>query len=466
MGLGPTEGMQVRTTTGAVWAGRRRSLQALAVAVTLSMAGTAPAALAQPEGQPTPAYPSQEQVDQAEREVLTKAESVARIKAELALANQRLERAAIAAEQASEAYNGARWRLQEATAKLTTARADAKQARANVTGQRDEIAGLVTATYMAGGSLEGLRAFVSDDGPEAVMDKRLAFEGASTSMDAAYQRFQAASTLAEVFEAQAEDARAEQARAARDAEATRDQAAAAATAAQQVSAQVESTKRELVGQLAKAQGISVALAQQRQDALAAIAAQKAAEAAAKKAAAEAAAKAAAEAAAKAAQEKADKEDKGEDKGEDKDEDKGDGPDGPPAGGDDPAPTPTPDPPVPSGDAGKAIAFAKAQLGEPYRWGAAGPNAWDCSGLTMEAWAAGGVSLPHYSAAQYTAGTPISVGDLRPGDLVFWGSSPSSIHHVALYLGGGKIIHAPRTGRPVSIDSMYYWVPPNYFGRVG
>ena len=81
--------------------------------------------------------------------------------------------------------------------------------------------------------------------------------------------------------------------------------------------------------------------------------------------------------------------------------------------------------------------------------------------------AGGVSLPHYSAAQYAASTPISSSQLRPGDLVFWGtsSSPSSIHHVAMYLGGGMIIHAPRTGRPVSIDSMYYWIPPNFFGRV-
>jgi cell wall-associated NlpC family hydrolase len=126
-----------------------------------------------------------------------------------------------------------------------------------------------------------------------------------------------------------------------------------------------------------------------------------------------------------------------------------------------------DPPAQSGRAATAIAFAKAQLGEPYRWAAAGPNAWDCSGLTMIAWAAAGVSLPHYSVAQYSSSTPISASQLRPGDLVFWGSSsnPGSIHHVAMYLGDGMIIHAPRTGRPVSIDSMYYWIPPNFFGRV-
>jgi cell wall-associated NlpC family hydrolase len=85
---------------------------------------------------------------------------------------------------------------------------------------------------------------------------------------------------------------------------------------------------------------------------------------------------------------------------------------------------------------------------------------------MGAWSAGGRSLPHYSVAQYEQSTPISAGSLQPGDLVFWGSSssPSSIYHVALYAGGGQIIHAPRTGRPVTQESMYYWTAPNFFAR--
>ena len=113
-----------------------------------------------------------------------------------------------------------------------------------------------------------------------------------------------------------------------------------------------------------------------------------------------------------------------------------------------------------------VGFARAQLGEPYVWGAAGPSAWDCSGLTMRAWQQAGVSLPHYSVAQYSAGTPISAGQLRPGDLAFWSSSssPDGIFHVALYAGGGQIIHAPRTGRPVTQDSLYYWTPPTHFAR--
>ena len=69
-------------------------------------------------------------------------------------------------------------------------------------------------------------------------------------------------------------------------------------------------------------------------------------------------------------------------------------------------------------------------------------------------------------SQYQATSHISSSQLRPGDLLFWGtsSSPSSIHHVAMYLGGGMMIHAPRTGQNVQIVSMYYWIPPNFFGR--
>ncbi|MBU1801399.1 MAG: C40 family peptidase, partial [Actinobacteria bacterium] len=133
----------------------------------------------------------------------------------------------------------------------------------------------------------------------------------------------------------------------------------------------------------------------------------------------------------------------------------------------PAPAPGPAPaPAPASGAAAAVKFARAQLGEPYVWAAAGPDQWDCSGLTMRAWAAGGTSLPHYSVAQYDASTPISASERRPGDLVFWASSddPSSIYHVALYVGGDRIIHAPRTGRPVSEDSLFYWITPSFYAR--
>ena len=104
----------------------------------------------------------------------------------------------------------------------------------------------------------------------------------------------------------------------------------------------------------------------------------------------------------------------------------------------------------SGRAGLAVKFAMSQLGDPYVWGAAGPGSWDCSGLTMMAWAAAGVSLPHSSRAQSGMGTPVSVSQLQPGDLVFY---YSPVSHVAMYIGGGKIVHAPHSGANVEVADL-------------
>lgn len=106
---------------------------------------------------------------------------------------------------------------------------------------------------------------------------------------------------------------------------------------------------------------------------------------------------------------------------------------------------------PSGRAAIAVKTAYAQLGDPYVWAGVGPNSFDCSGLTMYAWAAAGVSLPHSSAAQYSAVRRIAVGDLQPGDLVFY---YSPISHVAMYIGGGKVIDAPYPGKSVHIAGLY------------
>jgi peptidoglycan DL-endopeptidase CwlO len=109
-------------------------------------------------------------------------------------------------------------------------------------------------------------------------------------------------------------------------------------------------------------------------------------------------------------------------------------------------------PAPSGGAGAAIAFAYAQLGKPYVYGATGPDAYDCSGLTMRAWGAAGVSMPHYSGAQYDAFPHVPLGAMQPGDLVFWGPGGSS--HVGLYIGGGMMIAAPHTGDHVKVQAVY------------
>ena len=101
----------------------------------------------------------------------------------------------------------------------------------------------------------------------------------------------------------------------------------------------------------------------------------------------------------------------------------------------------------SGRGGTAIKYALAQIGDRYIFGADGLTTWDCSGLTMRAFGAAGVSLPHSSRAQYNYGKAISRKDLLPGDLVFFGKP---ISHVAIYLGGNRMLHAPRKGSRVKI----------------
>jgi cell wall-associated NlpC family hydrolase len=108
------------------------------------------------------------------------------------------------------------------------------------------------------------------------------------------------------------------------------------------------------------------------------------------------------------------------------------------------------PPSPEGNAAGAVAVraALSQLGKPYRWAAAGPDSYDCSGLTMWAWGQAGVSLPHNSGSQYAGTKRVDQSDLQPGDLLFFGSP---IHHVGMYIGDGQMVEAPYTGAVVRIN---------------
>lgn len=116
----------------------------------------------------------------------------------------------------------------------------------------------------------------------------------------------------------------------------------------------------------------------------------------------------------------------------------------------------------SGAGAVAAQFACGEIGKPYAWGAAGPDSYDCSGLTQAAWAAAGVSLTHYTGAQWNEGTPVSRADARPGDLVFF---YDNLSHMGLYVGNGLMVHAPQAGDVVrmrSIDIM----PISGFRRPG
>jgi cell wall-associated NlpC family hydrolase len=101
-----------------------------------------------------------------------------------------------------------------------------------------------------------------------------------------------------------------------------------------------------------------------------------------------------------------------------------------------------------------LAYARAQIGKPYLWGGAGPDAFDCSGLTQMAWRQAGVYLTHYTGAQWNETRRVPIGSLQPGDLVFYGSSGPTSYHMGLYVGGGQMIEAPHAGAYVRYASIY------------
>ncbi|MDP9333916.1 MAG: NlpC/P60 family protein [Actinomycetota bacterium] len=111
-------------------------------------------------------------------------------------------------------------------------------------------------------------------------------------------------------------------------------------------------------------------------------------------------------------------------------------------------------PAPTVGALVAVAYAQAQLGKPYVYAGVGPDAFDCSGLTMMAWARGGVMMAHGSQAQYDAFPHVPIDQLQPGDLVFFGTSGPTNHHVGIVVGPGIMIDAPHTGAYVQLVSYY------------
>jgi peptidoglycan DL-endopeptidase CwlO len=121
-------------------------------------------------------------------------------------------------------------------------------------------------------------------------------------------------------------------------------------------------------------------------------------------------------------------------------------------------------PAVSGRAAAAVQYALSQVGDRYVAAAAGPSSFDCSGLTMAAWRQAGVSLPHYSYAQYSSTRRISLSDAQPGDLVFYFGG--GVHHVGMYIGNGRMVHAANPGDGVIVSDVLGPWYNNYFSGVG
>jgi cell wall-associated NlpC family hydrolase len=415
--------------------------------------------------EPEPVYPSQSQVDSARRAVTTTAGKVASLDAAYAAASARLSQVQQRAAAAAEAYNGARLKLARRSAEARAAQQRAAQAEQVAEAASLEVRQYAAAVYQQGGSLGDLEAYLSSNGPQDLMDRVTALETVGEARNRSLQRASATSVVADTMRRQAAHAQAQQVAAAQQAEQAHDAAKTRAQQAQAASARIQQEQRGLATQLAALRKTSVDLEQQRQAGLRAAAEARAAAAAAAEQARRAAARAqasrdaAARAAARRAQEEAARQAAAAQAAQEEAQQQQSRPTPKPK----PKPS-APPPPPSSGGVSAVLAYARAQIGKPYQWGAEGPDSFDCSGLTMMAWRQAGVYLSHYTGAQYAETARVPISDLQPGDLVFFGSSGESSHHMGLYVGDGQMIEAPYTGANVRYGSIYRSDLVPYGGR--
>jgi cell wall-associated NlpC family hydrolase len=380
-------------------------------AVTASVvAGGAPA-MAEPD------YPSWSEIEQAKGNEATKQAEIARVGELLAGLQQVADAAVQASQMAAESYRIAVDQRDRAAERETTLaqQADEADAVAEISKMR---AGLLAAhlAKTAGNDLTSELVFSGEDTDGLLKQLGMASKLGEQSQ-AVYEQAVADRNTADALRAQAAEAAAERTRLAALAETKANEANAAAESAMAAVAVQEQRSAELYAQLATLKDTTAELERQR---------------------VEGQAQEAAQAALEASRPPAPTPPSG-------------GGGGGNSGGGTPAPNPDPAPPNASA-VETAIWFASQQLGERYELGGAGPDVWDCSGLTRAAYAAAGIGIGTHSATNqyYTLagrGKAVSLGSVQRGDLLFWGGG-GSYYHVAIYLGGGRILEAPDYGKPV------------------
>ena len=399
-----------------------------------------------------PVYPSAKEVQDAKAAASGKAGQVSAVQAQYAAASARLAEVQARAEMAAERYNGARVLLQQRTDAARSASRQASAAGRTAQVASDKVGQLAAQAYMqGGGSFSGLETILSSKGPQEVIDRASGMAVVSDLRTQVLQEASASSVVAGVLQRQAARAQAQQLAAAQAAEAARAQAQSMAAAAQAQTAAIQRQQAQLVAQLATLRHTSAALEGQRPaglkaeaEARAAAAAKAAAERRAREAARQAAAREAArEAAARKAASR-----------QQRSSTRHQAPAPAPVVVAPPAPAPVDPPARRSGGVGAVLAYAQAQMGEPYVWGAEGPGSWDCSGLTMKAWQQAGVYLSHYTGFQWAETRHLPLSARQPGDLIFYGVSGAASHHVGLYIGGDQMIEAPHTGANVRVSTIW------------
>ncbi|QAY73077.1 NlpC/P60 family protein [Agromyces protaetiae] len=382
-------------------------------------------------------YPSWSDIEQAKQNEQTKQAEIAKLGDLLAQLRQTADAAVETSAIAAEKYRNTVIARDEAADReeRLAKKADEADAVAELSRMR---AGLIAAhlAKTAGTDLGAELAF-SGDADGLLKQLGLASKIGEQSKSIA-DRATADRNTAESLRAQAERAKAERERLAKAAEEQADVARQAADAALAAVSEQEQRSQELYAQLAALKDTTAELERERDAGIA----QEAAEAAARKA----------EADRLAAEEAASHANNG-----------GNGNGGGSGGGASPNPAPAP---PDAGAVETAIWYASQQLGKPYSLGGAGPDVWDCSGLTLKAYGYAGISIGTHSATnQYRTlanrGKAVSLRDIQRGDLLFWGGG-GDYYHVAIYLGGGQILEAPDYGKPVRIWPI--WGSPSAAAR--
>lgn len=451
----------------------RRRTPAVALVALLTGALTFPLVM------PAFADPGDDDVAAAQAAVASDAQAVARIELELADQQAVLDQAWTAVSVAGEAYTQASVDAQAAADESALAAQRADRADRDAQAAREDLGRIALEAYRSGGSMDTLGALVQADGLEDLLARQDAVDRLGKRAQTAVQRLEAAQLVAQTLQDRARAAE----KAATEAQDRASESLAAAQsaqdAAQQTVTQVQAERDRLVDQLAQARHVAVEVERERQ-------AQLDAE---RQARAEAAARAQRTGTATPAANPAPTNPTPTTPAPTTPAPTTPAPTTPapstpapssPAPSDPPAPSPTPTTPAPttpglgtgtsrgSAAAGQAaVDWARAQVGKAYVYGASGPETFDCSGLTMRAWQAAGVSLNRTSRDQYRQVLKISYSDLRPGDLVFYGDDPNdwtSVYHVAMYVGGGQVVEAPRPGLTVRVTSMRWSDSMAFAGR--
>ncbi|WP_232383914.1 C40 family peptidase [Actinomadura violacea] len=372
-------------------------------------ARTAPRAAGKP-------VPSAHDVEKSRQLARDRAADVGRTKAELAQADGELDGLNTAAEAAVERYNGERLKLERSQQAYLDTQQRLTEAARRVGQAQDELASFAARVYQDNTGYDRVSSAISGrGGPQGFMDRAGMVEVLAEQRTTMVRRVKAARTVADVFRRQAQAALQDQTAATKNAEAAKGQAQAAVAKQQASIKSIADRKRVLEKRLGQAQARADRLARERERALEARAARKV----------------------RAGLEHA-------------------------GAGVDTANVVR---------RGATVAQAALDwLGTPYSWGGgtfggpslgvdqgAGTLGFDCSGLTMYAWGKVGVRLDHWTGTQWTSGPHVPLDRLRPGDLVFFAtdtSNPDTIHHVGVYIGGGRMVEAPYTGARVRISSIH------------